>query len=69
MPGFREQVMENWVEPFGDRRIELVIIGQDMDKAAIIDQLEESLLTEEELQMGPERWAGFRDPLPGWIES
>jgi hypothetical protein len=40
-----------------------------MDKDAIIDQLEESLLTEEELQMGAERWAGFRDPLPGWIES
>ncbi len=69
MPGFREQVMENWAEPFGDRRIELVIIGQDMDKEAIIDQLEESLLTEEELQMGPDRWAGFRDPLPIWIEN
>jgi G3E family GTPase len=69
IPGFREQAMESWVEPFGDRRIELVIIGQDMDKEAIVDQLEDCLLTEEELQMGAERWAGFRDPLPAWIES
>ena len=30
-------IKENWVEPFGDMRQELVFIGQGLDKVAMID--------------------------------
>ena len=41
---------------YGDRRQELVVIGQQLDQTALRKQLEEALVTEEEFQMGPEVW-------------
>lgn len=68
LPGFRDQAMEVWQAPWGDRRTELIIIGQDLDQEEIIDELEECLLTDEEMSLPPERWAMFSDPLPEWCE-
>ncbi len=42
-------IEENWSTEFGDRKNELVFIGQDMPKEEIQQQLEECLLTDEEL--------------------
>ena len=42
---------------YGDRRQELVFIGQSLDKDGLRTQLEEALVTEEELQLGPQAWA------------
>ena len=42
---------------YGDRRQELVIIGQNLDETVLRKQLEQALVTEEEFQMGPEVWA------------
>ena len=38
-----------WQEPWGDRRTELVVIGQDMDHGAMMAALEACVLTDDEL--------------------
>jgi hypothetical protein len=60
--------MEVWQAPWGDRRTELIIIGQGLDEKSILESLDECLLTEEEMSIAPERWAMFSDPLPEWCE-
>ncbi|MBX3747156.1 MAG: zinc metallochaperone GTPase ZigA [Verrucomicrobiae bacterium] len=56
-----------WVEPWGDRRQEIVIIGQDMDQEALTARLNACLLTREEMGLGPEAWAAtFPDPFLEW---
>ncbi len=48
---------EDWVEPFGDMRQELVFIGQDLDQSAMTKALDECLLSEDEVLKGKEYWA------------
>jgi len=66
---FVAELEEVWEEPWGDRRTELVIIGQDLDELRLQACLEACLLTEEEVQAGPAVWNAFEDPLPTWPES
>jgi len=44
------EVRAPWLEPFGDRRQALVLIGQRLDPAAITEQLEAALLDDAELE-------------------
>ena len=60
------EVERQWVDPWGDRRQELVYIGQAMDEATIRAGLDACLLTDDELAAGPEAWAAFEDPFPVW---
>lgn len=53
---------------YGDRRVELVCIGQDMDEAAIRATLNACLLTDQEMRQGPKKWAKYKDPFGGWIQ-
>lgn len=62
-------IMENWHEPFGDMRQELVFIGQNLDEAAMTQSLEAALLTNEELVLGKDAWEAMTDPFPAWQES
>lgn len=55
-----------WVEPYGDRMQELVFIGAGMDRAGIEAALEACLLTDAEMALGPEGWAGMEDPFGDW---
>eukprot|EP00936_MAST-01D_sp_MAST-1D-sp1_P000190 g190.t1 len=48
--GVAESVEPVWREPWGDRRTALVVIGQDMDHAAVTAALEACLLSDSELQ-------------------
>ncbi|WP_280770942.1 GTP-binding protein [Salipaludibacillus daqingensis] len=52
---------EEWNEDFGDRKNELVFIGTDMDKAQIISELNNCLLTDEEMKTD---WTKMTDPFP-----
>ena len=53
-----------WVEPYGDRRQEIVFIGsRTMQQKRITDALNDSLLTDAELKRGPKAWAKLEDPI------
>ena len=52
-----------WQEPYGDRRQELVFIGAGMDRRGLEEALEASLLTDEELMLGPDSWAKLDNPF------
>ncbi|GAB5528071.1 MAG: zinc metallochaperone GTPase ZigA [Roseivirga sp.] len=47
----REEIEANWDKTFGDRKSELVIIGQQMDSGQISKDLNECLCNDEELLM------------------
>jgi G3E family GTPase len=68
-PDYLQSIEENWVEPFGDMRQELVFIGQGLDEARIRAALDHCLLTEDELLRGKYYWATLPDPFPAWQES
>jgi G3E family GTPase len=59
-------IKNQWVEPFGDMRQELVFIGQGLDQEKMTQKLDECLLTEEEVLKGREYWETLKDPFPVW---
>ncbi|MEM6886384.1 MAG: zinc metallochaperone GTPase ZigA [Verrucomicrobiota bacterium] len=59
-------IMDRWEKPYGDRRQELVVIGQQMDQDTIAAVFHEALLTEEEMEAGVPSWATMPDPFPEW---
>jgi G3E family GTPase len=59
-------IQENWEEPFGDMRQELVFIGQGLDQQQVINALDQCLLTDEELLAGKALWQALADPFPVW---
>ncbi len=71
LPAFeRESYRESrphlhWDEQWGDREAKLVFIGAEMDDTAIIDALDECLLSETEID---ENWDVFANPFPGTME-
>ena len=58
------KVMERWLEPWGDRRQEIVFIGSGKDRAGIEAMLDAALVPEREFV--PEAWSGLPDPFPAW---
>jgi len=55
-----------WSEPWGDRRQELVFIGDGLDEAALRLLLDTALVSDRELAEGPAAWARHEDPFPEW---
>lgn len=65
-PEAHAQIEADWEEPWGDRRQELVFIGADMDRSAILEGLGSCQLTDAEMKKGPASWRKFSDPFPAW---
>ncbi|MEM1262011.1 MAG: zinc metallochaperone GTPase ZigA [Pseudomonadota bacterium] len=63
---YLDSIAEQWEEPFGDMRQELVFIGQGLDQAAMTAALDACLLSEEELLRGKAFWRTLPDPFPAW---
>lgn len=63
---FLSSIMGNWEEPFGDMRQELVFIGQGLDQHAMTSDLDNCLLTEDEVLKGTDYWLSLNDPFPNW---
>ncbi len=60
-------IMADWQEPYGDRRQQLVFIGQDLPKEEMLAELRRCLLDDREMAFGPAEWkARLRDPFPAW---
>jgi len=54
------EVLEAWDHEFGDRMTQLVLIGIDLDRERIIQQLDNCLLTDEEFSSS---WELLQDPF------
>jgi G3E family GTPase len=59
----KEEIEARWDKRFGDRQNELVIIGKNLDEAAITKQLESCLCNENEIA-AMEKGGHFRDEFP-----
>jgi G3E family GTPase len=63
-PDALKEVASKWQEPWGDRRQEIVFIGNGMDEAALRARLDNALIPASGFT--PEAWTGFSDPFPTW---
>ncbi len=63
-PEARAEIERQWVEPWGDRRQELVFIGQSLDQAALTARLDAALV--QATDFTPADWADLPDPFPVW---
>lgn len=52
---------------YGDRRQEIVFIGQNLKPAQMRKTLDRCLLNDAEMALGPEQWRLFDDPFPQWF--
>lgn len=63
---YHTHLKKTWAEPYGDRRNELVLIGQKMDRAQLTGMFDFALLTDDEEALGMAAWTDFDDPFPKW---
>ena len=50
----------------GSKMQELVVIGREMKEPEIRRCFDSCLLSNDEMTLGHEQWALFRDPIPAW---
>ncbi|MCG8519178.1 MAG: zinc metallochaperone GTPase ZigA [Pseudomonadales bacterium] len=62
----RQAILSGWEEPFGDRRQELVFIGQNLDTEWLRQRLDDCLLDDDQLAAGEAFWRTLNDPFPSW---
>ena len=65
----RAELESRWDPTLGDRLNEIVVIGVDLDEAALRAQLDRCVLTDDEFALGFEGWQQLDDPLPEWEEA
>lgn len=68
-PELLADINNKWVEPFGDMRQELVFIVQSLDQQAMMNALNNCLLSEDAVLKGKDFWRTYNDPFPIWEEE
>ena len=63
------EIRKHWDDQVGDARQEIVIIGMDMDDAALIAAFDACLLTDAEMLLGPEMWMQWHNPFMNTVED
>lgn len=63
------RIEASWREPYGDRRQELVLLGEPAALDDITLRLNECLLTDSEIEQGAQAWQELPDPFPSWTEE
>ena len=63
-PQAQAEIARNWVEPWGDRRQELVFIGAGLEREEICARLNAALIDAHAFE--PWAWADMADPFPQW---
>ncbi len=65
-PDFVASIQREMLPDIGDRRQELVFIGQQLDEPRLRAALDACLLTDAEYALSPQAWADYDDPF-GWV--
>ena len=60
------ELLQSWDSTYGDRMIELVFIGLDMNESEVTSSLDSCLLSADEMMMD---WSQFFDPIPTFTVS
>ena len=68
-PAQRERIVSDFDGDFGDRRQQLVFIGQHLEVEAMRARLDACLLNDDELATGPAAWRAYSDPFPEWMRE
>jgi G3E family GTPase len=63
-PLAQAEIARNWVEPWGDRRQELVFIGAGLERETISARLNDALV--DTTGFHPDAWTDMADPFPQW---
>ncbi len=66
-PQQRASIEAEFEGEYGDRRQEIVFIGQNLDPDMTREILDSCLLNDDELATGPGAWKTFDDPFPKWF--
>ena len=66
-PEYRARIEDEFEGEYGDRRQEIVFIGQNLKPEQTSEILDRCLLTASEMEAGPEVWNTFDDPFPRWF--
>jgi G3E family GTPase len=70
-PELEAEIVAEWFgdaddNSVGDRRQELVLIGENLDAAAWQSRFDACLLDDDEWSRGPDAWRDYADPFPAW---
>jgi G3E family GTPase len=68
-PEYRARIEAEFDGEYGDRRQEIVFIGQHLEPDAIRAILDACLLNDTEMAAGPQAWRLFEDPFPAWFQD
>ncbi|AHF04677.1 hypothetical protein MARPU_13130 [Marichromatium purpuratum 984] len=66
-PEQRARIMAEFDGEYGDRRQEIVFIGQNLEPEQTREILDRCLLSDEEMAGGAALWKSFEDPFPRWF--